>query len=222
MTCLGCYIIGILGTITSICFYLAPAIPFYNILKDKLNYHDFPLILLLISFLNCIFWTDYGLVNDYFILLYLSNAIGGSITLSFMIIYLILITGLNLYLSLTIAILLSIIIVFITCLFYYLIPVCVVKIFAIIFTILMYASIGAKISQVIKTKNYKLIPIFSTIGGIVNSFCWLIYGIFDKKWEFYVANGIGLIFVIFFICLIYYLKRKFKPIDLSEKLDQFE
>lgn len=225
MPCLDCDIMGYfiicVGTITSICFYLAPAVPFYKILKNKLNYHDFPWVLLLISFMNCILWTDYGLLND-FILLFFSNAIGANLTLSFLTIYLILVTGLNLYLSLSIAIGLSIIIVFITCLFYYVIDICAVKIFAAIFTILMYASLGVKIPQVKKTRNYKLIPIFSTIGGIVNSFCWLIYGILDKKWEFYVPNGIGLIFVIFFICLIYYLKRKFKPIDLSKKLAQFE
>ena len=215
-------IFGCLGTISSICFYLTPAVPFYKILKNNLNYQGFPWILLLISFMNCILWTEYGLVCD-FTLLYLANAIGANITLSFLIIYLILMTGFNCSLSLTISIGLSICIVFITCLFYFVICEDAVKIIAIIFSFLMYALFGFKIPQVIKTKNDKLILYFYIIGGIASSICWIIYGIYgicEKKWELYVSNGIDLIIVI--IYLIYYLKSNCKQFDLPEKLEQFE
>ncbi len=47
-----------------------------------------------------------------------------------------------------------------------------------IFNVLMYAAPGEKIYRVIKTGDYKLIPIFSTIGALGCSLCLLMYNIY--------------------------------------------
>jgi solute carrier family 50 protein (sugar transporter) len=81
---------------------------------------------------------------------------------------------------------------------------------AMIFNILMYAAPGEKIFQVFKTKQYKLIPIFSTIGGLSCSLCWLIFAIYKMDINMIIPNGLGLLFAILqiIVYLIFYCKKK--------------
>ena len=81
-------IFGWAGTIIATYFYLAPVVPFIQVLTGKLDYKDSPGVLLIMSFLNCILWTCYGLgIKDFMV--YFANGIGGSITLVWITIYLI-------------------------------------------------------------------------------------------------------------------------------------
>ena len=65
-----------------------------------------------------------------------------------------------------------------------------------IFNVAMYIAPGQKILRVIKEKNYKLIPIRSTIVSILCSGSWLMYGITINLFAQIVPNAIGLFFSI--------------------------
>ena len=91
---------------------------------------------------------------------------------------------------------------------------------AMIFNILMYIAPGQKIGRVIKEKNYKLIPIWSTIASALCSLFWLLYGICIKYLPSILPNVLGLLFstINSVIWLIFYLKRD-KEEEGEEKLN---
>ena len=60
----------------------------------------------------------------------------------------------------------------------------------------MYIAPGQKIIRVIKEKNYKLIPIRSTIVSILCSGSWLMYGISINLFAQILPNALGLFFSI--------------------------
>ena len=201
-------IFGWVGTVIATYFYIAPVVPFWKVLNHKLDYKDSPGVLLIMSFMNCILWADYGLVKNDF-MVYFANGIGGTITLVFISVYLVFLAKESIplslgYIALLIAVIFGIMIGF------FLIDYNITGYVAMIFNVLMYAAPGEKIFQVIKTSNYNLIPIFSTMGGLACSLCWLMYGIYQRDWKLYVPNALGLAFAVLqvVIFLIYYLKNK--------------
>ena len=212
-------IFGWAGTLIATYFYLAPVVPFYQVLTNKLKYQDSPGILLIMSFMNCILWADYGLVKNDF-MVYFANGIGGTITLIWITIYLIYLGKKNIGLACAFNLGLLILVVALMIVFYN-IDYNITGYVAMFFNVLMYAAPGEKIIRVIKTKDYKLIPIFSTIGGLACSLCWLMYGIYQADWKLYVPNALGLFFAILqvVIYLIYYLKNKDKTVDFPGEND---
>ena len=52
-----------------------------------MKYQDLPIILLISSFINCILWADYGLIKNS-TQIYITNSLGGTITLIWITIYL--------------------------------------------------------------------------------------------------------------------------------------
>ena len=213
-------IFGWAGTIIATYFYLAPVVPFMQVLTNKLNYKDSPGVLLIMSFMNCILWADYGLVKNDF-MVYFANGIGGTITLVWITIYLIFLGKKNLLLAVGYNFGLIVVVVLIMIIFF-IIDYNITGYIAMIFNVLMYAAPGEKIYRVITTKDYKLIPIFSTMGGFACSLCWLMYGIYQQDWKLYVPNALGLAFAILqiVIYLIYYLKSKEKNPDFPGENDE--
>ena len=201
-------IFGWVGTAIATYFYIAPVVPFWKVLNHKLEYKDSPGVLLIMSFMNCILWADYGLVKNDF-MVYFANGIGGTITLVFISVYLVFLAKENIGLSLVYIVAL-LAVIFGIMIGFFLLDYNITGYVAMIFNVLMYAAPGEKIFQVIKTSNYNLIPIFSTVGGLYCSLCWLMYGIYQKDWKLYVPNALGLAFAILqvVIFLIYYLKNK--------------
>ena len=200
-------IFGWTGTVIATYFYLAPAVPFFQVLTGKLKYEDSLGLLLIMSFMNCILWADYGLVkNDFQV--YFANGLGGSITLIWIVIFLIFFAKKNIGLALVYNAALIAVIVGIMFAFYYL-DLEITGYCAMVFNILMYAAPGEKIIKVVKTQDYKLIPIFSTVGGLACSLCWLMYGIYQSDWKLIVPNGLGLLFAVLQVIafLIYYLNK---------------
>ena len=86
-----------------------------------------------------------------------------------------------------------------------------------IFNAAMYIAPGQKIIRVIKEKNYKLIPIRSTIVSICCSGSWLMYGIVINLIPQIIPNALGLFFSIAntLAWIYFYIKR-----DLSEDIDE--
>ena len=213
-------IFGWVGTIIATYFYISPVVPFYQVLTYKLDYRDSPGVLLIMSFMNCILWACYGLRKDDF-MVYFANGIGGAITLVWITIYLIFFGKRSLGLAIIFNIGLIFIIAGIMLFCFKILGTDLIGYIAMIFNVLMYAAPGEKIYKVITTNNYKLIPIFSTIGGLACSLCWLMYGIYQKDWKLYVPNALGLAFAVLqvVVYLIYYLKNKEKTPDFPGEND---
>ena len=103
---------------------------------------------------------------------------------------------------------LTISIVGIALLFFFIVPYQVTGKIAMVFNVLMYASPGEKMITVFKTGNYKLIPIWSTLGGTACSACWMIYGIYLVDWNQIIPNGLGVLFSIFQVIVFLFYKLK--------------
>ena len=208
-------IFGIVGSITSSLIYLSPIIPFYNILKNELKYKKYPGLVLMLSLMNCILWTVYGLkIDDKYI--YISNTIGGIFLLVWITIYLFFLSKKNFKLSGGFNVFLLISITFIMSLFYFMVPEEGTGIAATFFNLLLYVMPVKNILKVIDKTNIKYIPIFSAILGLVNSSCWIIYAIcsneYNKYYKILIAQGVGFVLGIFqiIIYIMYYFKYKDK------------
>ena len=212
-------IFGWVGTGISTFFYIAPIVPFIKLIKGEITYKESPGILLICSFMNCILWGDYGLLLDRF-LIYFANGIGGVITLIWIVIFIIHFVEKRFAMALLYNLILIIAIIGIAMLFFFIVPYEVTGKIAMLFNVLMYASPGEKMITVFKTGNYKLIPIWSTLGGTACSACWMIYGIYLVDWNQIIPNALGVIFSIIQIIVFLFYKLKngneVKEVDSSE------
>ena len=213
---LGSTIFGWVGTALALYFYIAPIVPFVKVIKGQMTWKQSPGVLLLCSFLNCILWSDYGLITNQF-LLYLANGLGGTITLIYITIFLIHVADRKVLLSLFYNFFLICCIVEIYFVFYYLVPFKVTGIIANVFNVLMYAAPGEKIYQICKGASYQLIPIWSTIGGTACSTSWMCYGIYQKDIYVVIPNALGVLASIVQIVIFVIYRRKQKNKAQSEE-----
>jgi solute carrier family 50 protein (sugar transporter) len=211
-------IFGWTGTGLAMIFYIAPVVPMYKLLNDQVKVKDVTGVLLICSFMNCILWTDYGLlINDFTV--YFANGVGGGISLIWITIYLIYLGNKNIKIAALFIFLLMAAIAGISIAFYFFIPTFLTGKVAMIFNILMYAAPGEKLVRVFKTKAYNLIPIYSTFGGLLCSLCWMLFGIIKADINLIVPNALGLFFSVFEI-IIYYvfycIKKNENNFDFDE------
>ena len=136
-------IFGWTGTALTTYFYLAPGVPFYKLIKEQIKINDIPGILLICSFMNCILWADYGLLDDA-LQVYFANGLGGAITLIWITTYLIYLGKKKVGIALLLIILLMIVIGGISYLFYFIIKKDITGKIAMVFNVLMYAAPGEK------------------------------------------------------------------------------
>ena len=202
-------IFGWIGLAISTYFYMSPVVPYVKVLKGEKYYKDAPCILLICNLLNCIIWTDYGLLEDS-LQLYLTCSIGATITLIWITIYLLFLSKKKFFLTLFLCILLLGVIAGIAYVFYEIIDFKITGYVALVINILMLAAPGEKIYTVFKTGNYELIPIFSTIGTLLCAGCWFMFGVYQDDLNLYIPNGLGLIFGVFqlIVYCCYYQKSK--------------
>ena len=213
---LGSTIFGWVGNALALYFYIAPIVPFVKVIKGQMTWKQSPGVLLLCSFLNCILWSDYGLITNQF-LLYLANGLGGTITLIYITIFLIHVADRKVLLSLFYNFFLICCIVEIYFVFYYLVPSKVTGVIANVFNVLMYAAPGEKIYQICKGASYQLIPIWSTIGGTACSTSWMCYGIYQKDIYVVIPNALGVLASIVQIVIFVIYRRKQKNKAQSEE-----
>lgn len=200
-------IFGWVGSIISTFFFITPVVPFLKLMKEEITIKESPGILLVCSLMNCILWADYGLLKNRY-LQYGPNGLGGSITLIFVTIFLIYLAGKRLDFAILYVSGLLIVVVGLFLLFYHVIDVELTGLIVMIFNVLMYAAPGEKMYTVIKTGNYKLIPIWSTIGALACSGCWLIYGLYLLDWNVIIPNGLGVLAAIIQIIVFLIYKKK--------------
>ena len=217
-------IFGWIGSVISICFFVAPIVPFYKLIKEKITYHDAPGILLICTVINCILWVVYGIKLNK-IQVYATNAIGGIITLFWIFIFIVFWVKKHILKTIGLIYLSLIIFAGLFLLFYFVVDpkknkAEITGYCAMEFNILMYAAPGEKIYTVIKTKNHKLIPIFSTIFGVINSACWLVYGICESDLNVIVTNALGLFFAILQVVVYIVIKYTcFKEPEISNNVE---
>ena len=213
---LGSTIFGWVGNALALYFYIAPIVPFVKVIKGQMTWKQSPGVLLLCSFLNCILWSDYGLITNQFSI-YLANGLGGTITLIYITIFLIHVADRKVLLSLFYNFFLICCIVEIYFVFYYLVPSKVTGVIANVFNVLMYAAPGEKIYQICKGASYQLIPIWSTIGGTACSTSWMCYGIYQKDIYVVIPNALGVLASIVQIVIFVIYRRKQKNKAQSEE-----
>ena len=82
--------------------------------------------------------------------------------------------------------------------------------FLVLFTVIIYITPGQRLFQVIRTLNYKLIPIWTSVIGLIASFGWVVFGAVKRDVNCLVPNGIGFAFSVLntFVWLYAYLKSK--------------
>ena len=220
---LGSIIFGWVGTSLATYFYIAPIVPYRKVIKNQIPYTEAPGILLITSLLNCIMWAAYGLVTNQFSV-YFANGLGGSITLIFVTIFLIYVAEKKFAFALLYTFFLIVCTVELYFLFYYVISSSVTGIAANVFNVLMYAAPGEKIYTICKTGNYKLIPIFSTIGAMACSTSWMLYGFYQGDFLLILPNALGCLSAIVQAIVYLFYRRKFiqNNKDITEEAAQIE
>lgn len=212
-------IFGWFGTILAVIFYIAPVYQFNELIKGKIDYKKIPFVLLLMSFLTILFWLIFGFLKQSYQII-ITNIIGGIATGIFIIIYFIYFTQKNMLKSSIYIITFIIISILISNVTYNFIEIKIIGNIAMIFNIIMFASPCLKIIQVCQTKDYKYLPIGSSIAGLASSTSWFIYGIGTNEFSLILPNGLGLCFSIvqIIVFIMYYDKSKSK----SDKIGLIE
>ena len=208
-------IFGWIGTVIAIYFFIAPIVPIIQLIKTKITYKELPGLLLIFSLVNCILWADYGL-NLELMQVYVCNISGSVITLVWIIIYIIYFSEKKVLKYLLLIFLFIILMSGFAFVFYYIINPQITGYSAMIFNVLMFAAPGEKIVTVVKTGNYNLIPIFSTLGCFLCSGCSFIYGIYIADINIIVPNSLGLVFAIL-QAIIYFVYKKKSDNKTSDK-----
>ena len=95
---------------------------------------------------------------------------------------------------------------------------------AVVVNIINYIAPGQNIVKVIQEKNYKLIPISSTLVGASCAMSWLSFGILIRDIKTIIPNTLGLIFVVLysFIWAYFYCVRNTEKEDNEEEEDSSE
>ena len=188
-------IFSTLGTIFSIFLSFSPTVPFIQVFQRKEKIEILPEGMLFCQLLNRLLWGSVWVLTKR-IIPFINAGVGIIITSVFLVLYFYLYFDRKIYKTfLGFLVLLSFeLIVFSGAVLYGVVS--VVSLLAMIFNVAMYIAPGQKILRVIKEKNYKLIPIRSTIVSICCSGSWLLYGIFINLVAQIVPNALGLFFSI--------------------------
>lgn len=204
-------IFSTVGTIFSFGLSFTPIPPFVQVMKGEEKIDIIPEGMLAFTILTRIIWGVVWTVQKKLIP-FINSALGVSISSIFFALFLYLYTGRNCAKG-TCAILVFIAILAAI----YLGGILFSQKFgfdlgkvAVVFNVMMYIAPGQKIMRVIKEKNYKLIPIWSTIVSALCSLSWLLFGLSINYLPQIIPNALGLFFSIVntLAWLIYYIKSK--------------
>ena len=203
---------GWVAACLTVCFYMAPVIPFINVLKGKLNFEDAPGVYVTCCYVNCFIWYIYGdmIFSDQ---VKISNCISAGICLMLMLIYL----GYELKKYLIDSILNTLILVTGSWAVYRALTIVidddrVIGDICIGTTLIIFIFPLQIMYKVFKEKNYNLIPVLSSIIYLFSCLFWFLYAIFIK--DFYLAfpNILGVILSSSEIALYLNCKKKYPGI----------
>ena len=188
-------IISWIGTVIGIILNISPIVMFYSIIKGKNTINIVPESMLIFNILCSSLWACYWYLQVDKFVPFFSSAFGLALSQIFALIYLFYLADKNwkkylLYTFLEINLVLEFNYGLLVVLGDYIL----VGNIAMVVNIITYITPGQKIIQVIKTKNYELIPISSTLSGSMCTLCWLIFGLLIWDIRTIIPNGLGLVF----------------------------
>lgn len=197
-------------------FLLFPTIPFYNLIKGKLNFEDAPGAYAAINYLNCLCWFLYSdlLISDQIKVINLIGMVASGIYVLIYLFYEIRVYKLDtilntlilgsgtymIYLSLTDIIEDDTVIG---------------KICFGTHCLLFFFPIQ-NIYQVIKQKNFMLIPFCSAWGSMFMSICWILYGIMITEIYLVLPHCINIILATVQIIMFLNYRKKYPIFENKE------
>ena len=216
-------IFSTVGTIISVILSFSPIFPFIKVFKKQEKIDILPEGLLLFLILTRIVWGSVWILTGRKIAL-LNSVLGVFVCNIFVILYFYLYfnrTYLKPFFSSIILILLEGGLLYISVLWG---NFTALSYIAMVFNVMMFISPGQKIVRVIKEKNYKLIPIHSTIINIIYSIAWLGYGICINLISQISPNALGLFFSVLNTSawIYYYINIDKSKDNEKEKEDEVE
>lgn len=188
-------IVSWIGTIIGIILNLSPCVLFYNIHLGKEKYTIIPESMLIFNILCPSLWACYWYLQEDKFVPFFSAVAGLGISEIFSLLYLYYLSGKCLKKYLLFALLeINLVIEFNYVLIRIIGDYPTVGNIAVVVNILTYIAPGQNIIKVCKEKNYKLIPIASTLSGASCALSWLIFGLLIKDIHTIIPNTLGLIF----------------------------
>ena len=188
-------IVSWIGTVIGIILNISPIVMFYSIIRGQKKIEIVPESRLIFNILCSSLWACYWYLQVDKFVPFFSSAFGLALSEIFALIYLFYLADKDwkkyiLYAFLEINLVLE----FNYGLLFVLGDYITVGNIAVVVNIITYITPGQKIYQVIKTKNYNLIPISSTLSGSLCTLCWLIFGLLIWDIRTIIPNGLGLVF----------------------------
>ena len=188
-------IVSWIGTFIGIILNISPIVMFYSIIRGQKKIEIVPESMLIFNILCSSLWACYWYLQVDKFVPFFSSAFGLALSEIFALIYLFYLADKDwkkyiLYAFLEINLVLE----FNYGLLFVLGDYITVGNIAVVVNIITYITPGQKIYQVIKTKNYNLIPISSTLSGSLCTLCWLIFGLLIWDIRTIIPNGLGLVF----------------------------
>ena len=201
----------IFNTLLTILLNLSPIVIFIPVIKSRQSYTNIPFMMLFFNLLNCVCWDCYWYRRMY-IFPIICNSICWAISSIFFFIYLYYLSKKSLKKYFAFMMILALIETAIIFISSYVINLKIFGKILIVINVLMFVAPGQNILRVIKEKNYRLIPIVTTIISIICTGGWLVFGKIVNDINCIIANSLGLICSLFtsFIWLYYYLRAKIK------------
>ena len=193
-------------------FYISLITPFFKVFKGNLSYQNTPIVVIIISYVNCITWVIYGRMISS-IQIKVCNMVGGIST--FILIFLYLSYHIRKYLQDSI---IYICILLIGSYLFYLFLTEILNNAKIIGKMCVFAKFFVFISpvqliyRVIKEKNYILIPIFASFVSFLSCICWILYGFLKEDINVVIPNTIGLILALVQFYVYSFYKIKYQKI----------
>ena len=188
-------IVSWIGTVIGIILNISPIVMFYSIIRGQKKIEIVPESMLIFNIICSSLWACYWYLQVDKFVPFFSSAFGLALSEIFALIYLFYLADKDwkkyiLYAFLEINLVLE----FNYGLLFVLGDYITVGNIAVVVNIITYITPGQKIYQVIKTKNYNLIPISSTLSGSLCTLCWLIFGLLIWDIRTIIPNGLGLVF----------------------------
>ncbi len=188
-------IISWIGTVIGIILNISPIVMFYSIIQGKYKIEIVPESMLIFNILCSSLWACYWYLQVDKFVPFFSSAFGLALSEIFALIYLFFLADKSWKKYLLFAFLeINLVLEFNYGLLVVLGDYITVGNIAMVVNIITYITPGQKIYQVIKTKNYNLIPISSTLSGSLCTLCWLIFGLLIWDIRTIIPNGLGLVF----------------------------
>lgn len=189
---------GWVGSCISMFFFVSPIVQLLKLYKKEIKIKDIAGILLLCTLISCVLWAEYGIQSEK-VQVWVCNSIGAGITIIWLIVYWIYFANCEIIRS----IVYNVLFINVVGEIFYICYVFAGKEYneivgkvAMVFNVLMFAAPGEKIFQVLKSNDYNILPIYSSICGTCCSSFWGLYGLIVLDWNIFIPNILGLCFSI--------------------------